>query len=349
MRHGSNLDPRNRFESVHLERDLAQLDPEDEDHAPRRDIEFIDDQSQTIVSENKSPDIPFRYSLNPYRGCIHGCAYCYARNTHEYLGFNAGLDFETKIVVKRNAAELLRRFLARPQWQPEPIMFSGVTDCYQPAESTFGLTRRCLEVALTCRQPVQIITKNALVLRDTDLLVALAKQQLVHVFLSITTLQSDLASLLEPRTSIPAARLRAVRSLADAGVPVGVMIAPIIPRLNDSEIPEVMAAAAQAGAQATGYVLLRLPQSVEPVFIEWLQRTQPLRAEAVIQHIRATRGGSLNQSGFGHRMSGTGEMARQIKTLFQAFRKKHQLDQPLADLDCSQFRPPQPHGQMLLF
>ncbi len=213
MTHGSQLDPPNRFEKVHREADFEHLEWDQEYLVglEQRKIEYLADASKSIVTQNSSPDVPFKYSVNPYRGCAHGCAYCYARNSHEYLGFNAGLDFETKIVVKRNAPELFREFLAADSWKPEPITFSGVTDCFQPAERQFKLTRQCLAVALECRQPVSIITKNALVLRDLDLLQALAEARLVHVFLSITTLDGELARSMESRTSIPAARLRAVK------------------------------------------------------------------------------------------------------------------------------------------
>ena len=213
---------------------------------PSRPIEYIDDASQSIVSENQSPDIPFRYSLNPYRGCIHGCAYCYARPTHELLGWNAGLEFETKIVVKRQAPRLFREFLARDSWQVEPIMFSGVTDCYQPAERQFRLTRGCLEVAAECRQPLSIITKNALLLRDLDRLSQMARENLLHVAISITTLDKQLAADMEPRTSTPMARLRTIEQLTAAGVAVHVMVAPIIVGLNDNEVPAILKAAREA-------------------------------------------------------------------------------------------------------
>ena len=307
-----------------------------------RAIEYVPDDSKSIVSENKSPDIPFRYSVNPYRGCAHGCAYCYARPGHEFLGFNAGLDFETKIVVKREAAKLLREFLARKSWQPEPITFSGVTDCYQPAERQFRLTRQCLEVAYECRQPVSIVTKNALVIRDLDLLSAMAQDRLVHVYLSVTTLEDPLARDLEPRTSIPKARLRAIEALAQVGVPVGVMVAPVIPGLNDSEIPAILNAAQRAGAQAAGFVLLRLPLTVLPVFEEWLRRTRPEHAEKVLSRIGSTRGGKLNETTWGQRMVGSGPIAEQIRNLFGVFTKKYALDQPLPQHNCQLFRRPQP-------
>lgn len=352
MRHGSNLDPPNRFESIQREADWEHLEW-DQEHLrslSHRKIEYIDDTSKTIISENKSPDIPFRYSLNPYRGCIHACSYCYARPGHEYLGFNAGLDFETKIVVKKDAPKLFREFLSRPSWQPEPITFSGVTDCYQPAERKFQLTRSCLEVALECRQPISIVTKNALVVRDLDLLSQLAADNLVHVYLSITSLDPELAREMEPRTSIPSARLRAVQMLTEAGVPVGVMTAPIIPGLNESEIPSLLEAAKAAGAITANYILLRLPLTVEPVFIEWLQRVRPNHADKVIGRIRDARGGKLNGSAWGERMTGRGLIADQIRNLFRVFRHRYSLDQKMPPYNCDLFRPPKPNqGQLRLF
>ena len=352
MRHGSNIDPPNRFEKVHHEPDLEYLEW-DQEHLrtlTNRKIEYIADSSKSIISENNSPDIPFRYSINPYRGCVHSCSYCYARPGHDYLGFNAGLDFETKIVVKHDASELFRDFLSKKSWKPEPITFSGVTDCYQPAEREFRLTQQCLEVALECRQPVSIITKNALVLRDLEILKGLAADNLVHVYLSITSLDPELARDMEPRTSIPSARLRAVRLLTEAGVPVGVMTAPIIPGLNDSEIPRILEAAKGAGAITANYILLRLPLTVEPVFIEWLQRTRPQHAEKVLGRIQEARGGKLNSSEWGERMTGRGLMADQIRNMFRVFRQKFGLDAKMPPYNCEHFRPPVPKsGQMRLF
>jgi DNA repair photolyase len=315
-----------------------------------RSIEYLFDDSQSIVSENNSPDIPFRYSLNPYRGCVHGCAYCYARPYHEFLGMNAGLDFETKIVVKRDAAKLFRDFLARAKYLPEPISFSGITDCYQPAEREFRLTRQCLEVAAECRQPVSIITKNALVIRDLDLMQELARDNLIHVFVSITTLLPELARTMEPRTSIPAARLRAIKILADVGVPVGVMVAPVIPGLNDIELPAVLSEARSAGARVAGFVMLRLPLTVEPVFVEWLNRTHPLQAAKVLQRIRQVRGGKMNDPNFRDRMTGTGEMADQIRRLFKITASKLGFEKQFPPHNCDLFRPPlDPSGQLRLF
>ena len=349
---GSQINPPNRFGGPHHEIDFEYLEHDTEylESLQKPATEYIPDRSKSIVAENDSPDVGFRYSINPYRGCSHGCSYCYARQTHEYLGFNAGLDFETKIMVKEDAPELFREFLARKNWVPEPIALSGVTDCYQPAERQFKLTRRCLGVAAEFQQPMIIITKNALVLRDLDLLRDLASQNLIHVILSVTTLNAELARSMEPRTSTPVARLRAMSVLADAGIPVRVLMAPIIPGLNESEIPTVLAASKDAGATGAGYVLLRLPLTVGPVFWEWLERTYPNRFQRVRRRIQAVRGGKFNDSQFGTRMSGTGEISKRISDLFCLFRKRHGLDGNLPLLDCSRFRSPQPKaGQLYLF
>ena len=352
MRHGSNIDPPNRFESLHREADLENLEWDQEylHGLTNRKIEYIDDASKTIISENSSPDIPFRYSLNPYRGCIHSCSYCYARPTHEYLGFNAGLDFETKIVVKRDAAILFRQFLAKKNWQPEPIMFSGVTDCYQPAEREFRLTRACVEVAAECRQPIGIITKNALIVRDLDLLQSMAQERLLIAAISITTLDRQLAQAMEPRTSTPEARLRTISLLSEAGIPVQLMLAPIIVGLNDTEIPAILRAGREAGAMTAGYQLLRLPLTVLPVFEEWLARTQPLKAEAVMSKIRSTRDGKSSDSQFGRRMSGQGVIADSVRKTFEVFRKKLGYQTQLPARDSTRFQPPVPDsGQLRLF
>ncbi|MDA1017543.1 MAG: PA0069 family radical SAM protein [Planctomycetota bacterium] len=352
MRHGSYLDPPNRFEKTHSVPDFTDLEWDTEylRDFHNRKIEYIADDSKSIVSENNSPDIRFRYSVNPYRGCIHACAYCYARPSHEFLGYNAGLDFETKIVVKERAPKLFRDWLARDAWEPELIVFSGVTDCYQPAERKYQLTRGCLEVALEARQPVGIITKNALVLRDLDLLTQMSAYDTVGVSISITTLDESLARTMEPRTSTPQARLRAIRELTSAGVRTRVMVAPIIPGLNDSEIPAILAAAAAAGAESASYTLLRLPLNVLPIFSEWLERTQPLKKDRVESRIRSTRDGQLSDAKFGRRMRGAGEIAEQIEQMFRVFAKKHGLDQKHAPLATSHFtRPIAASGQLRLF
>ena len=349
---GANVNPPNRFLATHTEADYEHVEFDDEflDGLENPATEYLPDASQSIISENDSPDVPFRYSLNPYRGCMHGCSYCYARPTHEYLGLSAGLDFETKVMVKHQAATLFREYLARPAWKPESITVSGVTDCYQPAERRFRLTRSCLEVALETGQPLGIITKNALVLRDLDLLRQMAARRLVHVNLSVTTLDAELGRSMEPRTSTPQARLRAIRTLAEAGVPVRVMVAPVVPGLTDLEIPSILQAASEAGAQGAGYVLLRLPLSVKPVFLEWLERTQPLKSQKVEAAIRSTRGGELSDGKVGSRMSGKGPLAEQIGQLFRTFARKHHLDGPLPAYDFDSFlAPASASGQMRLF
>ncbi len=348
---GAHSNPPNRFGGLHHVPDLEHLEHDAEAREALRNpqTQFILEKARSIVTTNDSPDIPFTYSLNPYRGCEHGCSYCYSRPTHEYLGYGAGLDFETRIIVKENAAELFREFLSRDSWVPEPIALSGVTDPYQPAERRFRLTRQCLEVAAEARQPMSLITKNARVVRDLDLLRAMAAEHLVHVNVSVTTLDGALARSLEPRTSTPTARLRAVRTLAEAGVPVRVLIAPVIPGLNDIEIPALLAAAKEAGAGAAGWQLLRLPLTVGPVFLEWLQREQPARRALVEGRIRETHEGKLNDPAFGRRMRGTGEVAAQIAALFQLFARRYGLDGGLPPYDCTRFRPPPRGGQGWLF
>jgi len=349
---GSPLELANRFLRTHSVPDYADFehDPEGVEELRRFPTQFLPDDSRSIVSENDSPDVPFRYSVNPYRGCEHGCSYCYARPYHEYLGLNAGIDFETQIFVKQQAPQLLQDWLARDEWQPEGICFSGVTDCYQPCERNFELTRQLLEVCAACRQPVTIITKNALVVRDLDLLQQLAASDCVHVNISLTTLDAGLARRLEPRTSSPTARLRAIRDLSEAGVPVRVMTAPIIPGLNDSEIPALLGAAAAAGARHASFVLLRLPLTVRPVFLDWLERVEPLKKDRVVALIQSVRGGELNSAAFGERMRGTGPFADQIRQTFRVFARKHGLDQPLPPLATDHFARPQPtRGQLRLF
>jgi DNA repair photolyase len=300
--------------------------------------QFLKDLSQSIITYNNSPDIGFGAGINPYRGCEHGCAYCYARPTHEYLGFSAGLDFESKIMVKENAPELLRRELSSQKWKPQLLAMSGVTDCYQPVERRLELTRRCLAVLAEFRNPVCIITKNFLVTRDLDLLRELAAHRAVMVHLSINSLDPELARKLEPRAATPRQRLAAVEALSAAGVPVGVLVAPVIPTLNEPEIPAVLAAAKNAGAQWAGKEVLRLPLTVAPVFQEWLHRTFPEKAEKVLGRIRSIRGGRLNDSRFGSRMRGEGIFADQISQIFRVTLRKVGLDRNPPELSVSAFR-----------
>ncbi|HEY2881472.1 MAG TPA: PA0069 family radical SAM protein [Pirellulales bacterium] len=348
---GAQIAPPNRFESVRTEADWEQL-PADEELVDDRRIptEFFADATQTIISQNDSPDIPFAYSINPYRGCEHGCAYCYARPGHEMLGLNAGIDFETKVFYKPEAARLLRAELCKPSWRGEFIAMSGVTDCYQPAERRLRITRSCIEVLTEARQAFGIITKNALVTRDIDLLVPHAKQGMCAVNLSVTTLDASLARQLEPRTSTPAAKLQAIRELSAAGIPVRVMVAPIIPGLTDTEIPAILEAAAEAGACGAGWQMLRLPWAVRPIFEDWLAHNRPEQRDRVVGRIQAVRNGKMNDYQFSRRMRGEGEYAAGISQTFHVFIKKFGLDRRMPPLDTSQFQPPQaPDGQRSLF
>ena len=311
---GASWNPANRFERFYVEPDAAHAGPDEEAVLPKTQL-FWDD-TKTLITYNNSPDVGFSAGINPYRGCEHGCIYCYARPSHEYLGFSAGLDFETKLLVKRDAAAILRRELASRSWKPQPLALSGNTDCYQPVERKLGITRQCLKVLAECRNPVIIITKNQLVTRDIDLLAQLARYEAVGVFVSLTTSDRALQRVMEPRTTIPEGRVKAIAALRAAGIPTGVLIGPVIPGLTDHEIPGILKAAAEAGATHAGYILLRLPSAVKPLFEEWLQQHAPSRKEKVLQRIRDVRGGRLNDPRFGSRMRGTGLYAEQIRSLF---------------------------------
>lgn len=314
--------PANRFERLHYV-----PDPDAADEAPRQvATEVFRDASRSILSRNDSPDLPFTFSVNPYRGCEHGCAYCYARPSHEYLGFSPGLDFETKIVVKENAPTLLAAAFQRRSWEPQVVVLSGNTDPYQPLERRLRLTRGCLEVFLRHRNPVGVITKNALVTRDADVLSALAALDLVQVTVSVTSLDDRLIGAMEPRTSRPAARLKAIETLSAAGIPVAVNVAPVIPGLTDEEVPAILAAAAAAGATSAGYITVRLPGPVEPLFRAWLERTVPERAQKVLNRLRSHRGGALNDARFGHRMRGSGPWAELLGRVFTVACRKHGLE-----------------------
>ncbi len=291
-----------------------------------------------IVNKVASPDLSMMYSMNPYQGCEHGCIYCYARNTHEYYGFSAGLDFESKIIVKKNAAALLEQHLLNRNWNAVPIMLSGNTDCYQPQEKKFEITRSMLKVMANYRHPVGLITKNSLILRDIDLLQDLAKDNLVHVYLSITTLDEELRRILEPRTASSLKRLKTIEALAKAGVPVGVMNAPIIPGLNHHEIPAVLKAAAEHGARAAGMTVVRLNGSIGKIFEDWLRKNFPDRFEKVWNQICSFHGGSVNDSQFGRRMSGEGNIADAIHQLYRAAKKKHFVGQQMPAYDLTKFR-----------
>ncbi|MBV9497180.1 MAG: PA0069 family radical SAM protein [Acidobacteria bacterium] len=332
---GASWNPQNRFERLEY--------VEDDEHTVERDDSlpktiYLRDPSRTIISTNDSPDVGFEASINPYRGCEHGCIYCFARPTHEYLGMSAGLDFETKILVKEDAPELLREELNSPKWEPKTIMISGVTDCYQPVERKLKITRRCLEVLADFRNPVGIITKNHLVTRDIDVLQELARHDCIRVSVSITTLDLDLHHKMEPRTSVPELRLDAVRKLAEAGIPVGVMVAPIVPALNEPEIPNILAAAKKAGATSAGFVVLRLPWAVAPLFERWLEEHFPDRKDKVLNRVRDLRGGKLYDAKWGVRGRGEGIFAEQIAALFEVSARRHGFEPKSYSMSTSAFR-----------
>lgn len=332
----------NRFDRWHYE-----PDPDAEDQ-PAPATQFLRDASRSIIASNDSPEVGFDVSVNPYRGCEHGCAYCYARPTHEYLGFSAGLDFEAKILVKEEAPELLRRELSSPRWRPQVLALSGVTDPYQPIERRLRLTRRCLEVLAEFRNPVVIITKNHLVTRDIDVLGELARFNAVKVILSINSVDGELARILEPRASQPFSRLDAVKELNQAGIPTGTLVAPLIPGLNDHEAPSVIAEVARRGARFAGYTIVRLPLAVRPLFEHWLEQHFPDRKERVLGCIRAMRNGRLNDSRFGKRMSGEGPLAETIEQLFDVACRQAGLPRQWPPLTAEAFRRPQ-GDQRLLF
>jgi DNA repair photolyase len=337
------LNPTNRFETIAVERDPEVPGPE------RVETELLRDTSRSLITRNDSPDVGFEVSINPYRGCEHGCVYCYARPFHEYLGFSAGLDFESRILVKEDAPEILRKELSSPKWKPQTLAMSGVTDPYQPVERKLEITRRCLEVLAEFRNPVAIITKNELVTRDLDHLTALNEHGAVAVYLSITTLDAELARKMEPRASHPRDRLKAVERLAAAGIPVGVMVAPVVPAITDHEMPKILEAAAGAGATSAGYVVLRLPGAVSGLFEDWLERHFPDRKEKVLNRLRDLRGGRLYDPRFGSRMRGEGLFADQIRVTFETFKRRHGLDKPRPELSTAAFRRPGQGVQLGLF
>jgi len=339
---GVPANPPNRFETLARVADPDVVDPPADPDEPPRDPRtvYLRDPSRSIVATNQSPDVGFDASVNPYRGCEHGCVYCYARPSHEYLGYSAGLDFETKILVKEEAPALLRRALASPRWKPQVVALSGVTDPYQPAERRLGITRRCLEVLLEFRNPVAIITKNGGVTRDLDLLTELARFDAVSVSLSVTTLVAQLQRRMEPRTSRPARRLAAIEQLAAAGVPAGVMVAPVIPGLTDHELPAIVQAAVRAGAGHAGTVLLRLPHGVKQLFEDWLERDHPERRGKVLNRLRSLHDGKLYDGRYGRRQRGGGPFAEQLRELFELACRRAGLPAERPRLSLAHFRRP---------
>lgn len=330
---GALENPNGRFERHLHEKDAddlarqAELDSyEEEESNGQIKTQLFPDHARTVISLNNSPDVGMEASVNPYRGCEHGCIYCYARPNHEYLGLSAGLDFETKLFVKYEAPKLLAQELQAKSWEPRTIMFSGVTDCYQPIERELKITRQCLEVLRDFKNPVAIVTKNQLVARDIDILSEMASFDAAHVSLSVTSLDGHVARKMEPRASQPHLRLKAIEKLAEAGVSVGVMIGPVLPGLTDHEIPAILKAAADAGAKTAHYTMLRLPYSVKEHFQIWLKENFPDRAERVLSHIRDTRHGKLYESAFGVRMRGEGVYADQVADMMAMFKKRYGLN-----------------------
>lgn len=342
---GATFDPHNRFSPLLSE---AVADGWWQDDAPERiATEIRDEPAKSALSWNSSPDLGFDRSINPYRGCEHGCIYCYARPSHAFWDLSPGLDFETRLIARSGLVERLQAELCKPAYQCRPINLSGNTDCYQPLEASHGSTRELLELLRDCRHPVTIVTKSALILRDATLLAEMARERLLHVFISVTTLDDDLKRSLEPRTASPAARLRVIRELSAAGIPVGVLASPMIPGLNDSELEAILDASREAGAVMANWMLLRLPLEVAPLFEDWLQAHYPQRAAKVMSLIRQCRGGADYDARFGHRMRGEGVFAQLLARRFQQASKRLGLSARRYDeLDCSQFRPPRAQGDL---
>lgn len=344
---GAQISPHNRF----LKNSYGKFEVEgiDDWEALDRPTKFILGEAKTIVNPVESPDVGMAYSLNPYQGCEHGCIYCYARNSHQYWGFSAGVDFERNIIVKKQAPQLFKTFLNKKNWTGDPITLSGNTDCYQPAERKFKLTRQLLQIALDYRQPISMITKNALILRDLDLLREMASMNLCAVYVSIGSLSEPLRQKLEPRTTTASQRLKIIESLSAAGIPVGIMEAPIIPGLNDSEIAGILKTVADAGAKWAGYTVVRLNGEIGVIFKDWLEKTFPDKASKVWHSIEACHGGQVNDSVFGQRMRGDGHFATLIRQTFKLHAKLNHLNTERLQLDTTLFRKPGEGKQLSLF
>ena len=335
---GAQFNHKNKY----LQREVVKEHPEGIDDwlEPNLQTQYLEDEAKGIVNKVDSPDVSMWYSMNPYQGCEHGCIYCYARNSFEYWGYSAGLDFEQKIIVKKNAPALLRKFLMHPKWQCTPISLSGNTDCYQPAEKKFRITRQLLEICLEFNQPVGIITKNAGILRDKDILEKMAAKNLVSVLVSITSFQEDLRRVMEPRTTTAQQRLRVISELSEAGVKMGVMLGPMIPGLNDHEIAAIMKAASEAGATFSAYTFIRLNGAIKLLFHDWLYKNFPNRADKVWHLIEQGHGGKVNDSQWGRRMRGEGPVADMVAKQYETFNRKYRLNEERATLDCTLFRRP---------
>jgi len=339
---GAQVNPKNRFLPTEYAQEYAE--GIDEWRQPDEPTQYIEEYAKTIVNKVDSPDLGLGYSLNPYQGCEHGCIYCYARNAHQYWGYSAGMDFEHKIIVKKNAPDLFRKFLNNKNWQPSPISISGNTDCYQPIERKLGITRQLLQIALQYNQPIAMITKNVLILRDKDLLTELAKRDLVCIFVSITAMDEKLRLVMEPRTATYKQRLRVIHDLSECNIPMGVMSAPMIPGINDQEMPDILKAARENGARFAGYTIVRLNDAVEILFKDWLSKNFPDRFDKVWHLIQNCHGGEVHDSQWGRRIKGEGEIADMIARQFKMQTKKLGLNQQKFQLDTTRFCRP---GQQL--
>lgn len=341
---GAQINTRNRFLKNEIVRE--HIESIDDWSEPNVATQFLEENAKSFVNKVDSPDVGMYYSMNPYQGCEHGCIYCYARNSFEYYGYSAGLDFERKIIVKKNAPELLRKFLLNPKWQCVPLSLSGNTDCYQPAEKKFELTRQCLKVCLEFNQPVGIITKNASVLRDKDILQELAKKNLVTVLMTITSMDEELRRVMEPRTTTAAQRFRVIRELSEAGVRMGVMLGPMIPGLNEHDMHNILKTARENGAVYSAYTFVRLNGAVKLLFHDWLYKNFPDRADKVWHLIEASHNGQVNDSRFGVRMRGEGNIADMVAMQYRKYTNKYGLNDERLDLDCSLFRRPGEQGRL---
>ena len=331
---GTDQNPASRFDKIDYVRDTQEEYADEK----RPETEFFEDSSKSLITYNESPDTPGDASINVYRGCEHGCIYCYARPTHEYLSFSAGLDFETKILVKKDAPKLLRKELSKKSWKPQLLMLSGNTDPYQLVEKDLQLTRGCLEVLRDFRNPVGIVTKNSLVTRDIDILKELAEYKAVTVLISITTLDNKLATVMEPRTSKPRIRLETIRKLSEAGITTGVNIAPVIPGMTDTEIPEILKQSKEAGAVFAGYIMLRLPHGVRDLFLNWLEEYFPDRKQKVVNRLKELFGEKLYKSDFNIRGRGEGPFAEQVRNMFKISCRKYGLNKEPLELSTAHFR-----------
>ncbi len=341
---GAQINTNNRFlKNQVVKENVEGIDDWEEKNSA---TQYLEDYAKSIVNKVDSPDVGMMYSMNPYQGCEHGCIYCFARNVHEYWGYSAGLDFERKIIVKKNAPELLRKFLMHPKWECVPIGLSGNTDCYQPAEKKFRITRKLLEVCLEFNQPVGMITKNAGMLRDMDILKEMAKRNLVSILVSITSLNEELRRLMEPRTTTGLQRIKLIRELSNAGVNMGVMLGPMIPGLNDHEMQRIMKMASENGATFSAYTFIRLNGSIKIMFHDWLYKNFPDRADKVWHMIEDSHNGKVNDSRWGVRMRGEGPLAELIKQQFNKYNKLYGLNAERWSLDCSRFSKPGQQGKL---